>query len=129
VLVFWRLWWGLGWLWVGVVVYLTLTPSPPGMPLFPFADKVAHLLAFAGLMGWFAQLVPRGRWWRTGLALVALGVLIEFLQRWGGMRQFEVADMVADALGVAVGAGLARGPLGRFIRGWDRWLARRFADF
>ena len=34
---------------------------------------------------------------------VAMGIAIEFLQRMTGYRSFEVLDMVADAIGVALG--------------------------
>jgi len=116
-------------IWLLAVLFLTLTPAPPPDPLsLPFADKLAHALAFLWLMWWFAQLTGRGRWLRVALALVALGVSIEFLQRWGGVRHFEVADMLADALGVGVGWWLAAGPLGRMLWHWDRFLARRFSD-
>ncbi len=35
--------------------------------------------------------------------MVALGIALEYAQRATGYRSFEVADMVADALGVAIG--------------------------
>jgi VanZ family protein len=37
------------------------------------------------------------------LGFVAMGILIEFLQRMTGYRDFEVLDMVADAIGVLLG--------------------------
>jgi VanZ family protein len=41
------------------------------------------------------------------LGLVALGVALEFVQRWLGYRSFELADMAADAIGVLAAWGLA----------------------
>jgi VanZ family protein len=37
------------------------------------------------------------------VAFVALGIALEFAQRETGYRTFEIADMVADSVGVAVG--------------------------
>ena len=120
-----RLWWRLGWVWVACVLFLTLTPAPPPDPLsLPFADKLAHALAFGWLMWWFAQLTVRRRWVVVFLALVALGVGIEFMQRLGGVRHFEIADMVADVVGAALGAWLARGRAGRALWFLDRVLVR-----
>ena len=58
-------------------------------------------------MLWFAFLYRRTPT-RAGYALgfVAMGIAIEFIQPCTG-RDFEVADMLADALGVALGWGVA----------------------
>jgi hypothetical protein len=45
-----------------------------------------------------------------------LGIALEFVQRGLGYRSFEIADMVADAVGVAAGYGLARFVPLRFFR-------------
>ena len=37
------------------------------------------------------------------LGFIGMGILIEFLQRMTGYRDFEVLDMVADAIGVLLG--------------------------
>ena len=55
-------------------------------------------------MFWFCLVYRRPR---TRLAyaaaFIAMGIAIEFIQRWTGYRSFEVYDMVADALGVVLG--------------------------
>jgi len=60
-------------------------------------------------MFWFAFLYRRTP---TRLAyavgFVAMGVAIEFIQPYTG-RNFELADMAADAIGVALGWGAALG--------------------
>lgn len=54
-------------------------------------------------MFWFAQLYVRSPVRRAYAAgLIALGIALEFIQAHVG-RDFEVADMAADALGVALG--------------------------
>ena len=54
-------------------------------------------------MFWFAFLyrrTPTRLWYALGF--IAMGVAIEFIQPYTG-RDFEIADMLADALGVALG--------------------------
>ena len=94
----------LGWALVATVVYLSLTPSPPSIDVEQ-GDKLGHILAYGSLMFWFAQLYARTSV-RVGSAVgfVALGIALEFVQAHVG-RDFEVADMAADAIGVALGWG------------------------
>jgi VanZ family protein len=58
-------------------------------------------------MFWFAYLyrrTPTRALYAAGF--IAMGVAIEFIQPYTG-RHFELADMLADALGVALGWGVA----------------------
>jgi len=107
------LWLTVGWGLIALIVYLSLTASPPEVFEFAFADKLKHLFAYSVLMGWFTQLYPslkaRGVW---ALALFFLGVTVEFIQGWSGYRFFDVADMVANSFGVLLGWWLS-----------TRWLA------
>jgi hypothetical protein len=78
--------------------------QPQTIPL----DKIIHFSGYFILSVTFV-LALRPRWIVLSLVgLVAIGVAIEFLQRHTG-RQFDVTDMVADAIGVVAGgiAGLA----------------------
>ena len=97
------LWLAIGWLLVAAVIYLSLTPTPPEIAV-PQGDKVGHVLAYAVLMFWFVQIYERTRS-RVLFALgfVLLGIGLEFVQGLTETRQFEVADMIADAVGVALG--------------------------
>ena len=56
-----------------------------------------------------------------------MGVAIEFLQGMTGYRTFEVADMIANAIGAALGFGAGSDPLGRALDWTERLLARREA--
>jgi VanZ family protein len=38
---------------------------------------------------------------------IAMGIALEFVQGWLGYRSFEVADMAANTVGVALGLGIA----------------------
>lgn len=97
------LWLAIGWALILLVIYLSLIPAPPSIP-GEEGDKIGHVLAYATLMMWFLQLyagLPRRL--VLALAFVALGIALEFVQRDTGYRTFEIADMVADSVGVAVG--------------------------
>jgi VanZ family protein len=111
----WRTaWLALGWLWVIVVFFLCLMPHPPEPLKFAHADKLEHMLTFCWLMLWFSQAGFNRL--RLALLLVAMGVLIEVLQGMEGFRDFEYADMAADAVGVLTGWLLARTRLGRVLK-------------
>lgn len=96
-----------GWLYAAAIVFLSLMPSPP-QPGFAYGDKLGHFLAYALLMFWFAALHRR-----TGERLayagvwILLGVALEFAQGATDYRSLELADMAANALGVAAGAAAA----------------------
>jgi VanZ family protein len=97
------LWLWIGWALVLFVVYLSLTPEPISIPVEQ-GDKIGHLVAYAVLMLWYAQLYSsaNGRLMLAG-AFVALGIGLEFAQLFTDTRTFEIADMLADGVGVAIG--------------------------
>jgi VanZ family protein len=98
----------MGWAGVVVVIVTSLIPAPPRLIPIEQGDKLEHILAYAGLMFWFAQVYVelRTRWWVAGM-LIALGIGLEYLQGWTGWRDFSYADMAADAAGVVFGWSVA----------------------
>jgi glycopeptide antibiotics resistance protein len=86
-----------------VIVWLSLTPSPPKVD-FEASDKVGHVLAYAALMFWFSQIH-----FSTSLRLIhaaiflLMGVGLEVLQGMSGLRSYELLDMLANAAGVILG--------------------------
>jgi len=96
-----------GWLWAAAIVFLSLTPSPPDTGV-EHGDKLGHLLAYGLLMFWFCFLY-RYRYTRLayGIGWIALGIALEFAQGATGYRSFEVADMMANSLGVLLGWGIS----------------------
>ena len=119
---FHKIWLVLGWVWIVWVIYLSLIPEPPGMD-GPWWDKIGHTSAYTALMLWFAQLYrSRSKKLLIALGLVGLGIAIEFAQEQTGYRHFEVADMFADALGVAAGFLLAETPLRQGLRLIERMV-------
>ena len=89
----------------------------------PQGDKLLHVLAFAMLMGWWGNLYHRSRQ-RLGVAVACLvfGLLIECAQWPHDPEDASVWDLVADALGLALGALLLRTPLAGALARAERWL-------
>ena len=110
------LWAACGAAFVVLVIYLSVTPDPVRAPTVEHF-KTGHILAYAWCMLWFAQVWRRFRERLViGVALLALGVGLEYVQDmlpWH--RDFAVADMIDDAIGVAIGLALAYTPAGRIF--------------
>jgi VanZ family protein len=119
------LWLLVGWSLISLVVILSLMASPPVIIEFKFIDKLEHLLAYSVLMGWFGQLYSRFKlqiiW---VMFFVVLGVVLEYLQGWGGYRIFDYADMLANTLGVLLGWWLTRTLCAGWLLRIDRALFR-----
>ncbi len=94
--------------WCCLVGVLVMSLMPAGLPL-PDAgwDKSNHLLAFLALA--FTSLVAYPKRPAILLAsLLAYGGMIEVLQSFTPNRMAEWTDLLADALGLAVGWGVRR---------------------
>ncbi len=81
------------------------------MPDIPQADKVIHLLVYAGLamIPVAVDLRTRGSMLPPILGVLAVGIAVEFAQAgWVAGRDGSVADAVADAGGVAIGVLIGR---------------------
>jgi VanZ family protein len=108
-----------------MVIFLSLIPSPPDVLDFASSDKLEHLFAYSVLMGWSGQLYVSTRQqilWAVGFCL--MGVTLEFVQGWGGYRFFDVADMVANSLGVLLGWWLTRAVFAGFLLRLDQSISR-----
>ena len=108
-----RFWIGLWAFAVLVVIVACLIPPPP-MPSLPEnGDKLEHFAAYFLLASSAVQLFRRGRMLLlVGVALVAMGVCIEFAQ--GALtatRSADPFDALANTVGVVVGLATAFTPL------------------
>lgn len=101
---------------VGLVIYLSLTPHPPEPFSFSNADKLEHGIAYGSLALWFCQIYVSVRSRMIAIiALIGLGIGLEFVQGWTGYRFFDVWDMVANSIGVMLGFLLVLTPFGRLF--------------
>ena len=102
------LWLAIGYALVAAIVFLSLTPDLPSTGVEQ-GDKLGHLLAYGTLMFWFCQLyATRNSRLGHAVAFAAMGVALEFAQGMTDYRSFELLDMVANAIGVALGLGAAQ---------------------
>ena len=116
-------WLSLGVLLMCGIVTLSLIDLAPIDGNLP-QDKVMHILAYAFLMGWFAQIYQHhmARVFLV-IALVAMGVAVEYLQGMFTHRQFDVRDMGANASGVLLAWLLSYTWLGRVFIGFERLIS------
>ncbi len=97
---FHRLWFAIGIALILVLLYGSLAPAT-AMPPLGGSDKFWHTATYFVVMVYFAQIYStlRSRL-SIAAALIALGVLIEFIQPLVN-RQFDWFDALANAVGVA----------------------------
>jgi VanZ family protein len=121
---FFPLWRALGYGLILLVIYLSLTLFPLDIPI-ENGDKLGHWMAYTTLMVWFAWLYPN---LRTRLVYAAgflvFGIALEFAQSLTDYRTFELADMAADTVGVALGWIAALPPLPNLLVLTERRLSQ-----
>ncbi len=89
--------------WLGVVVTLVLSLLPPTLGNdTSHLDKIVHLLGYALLMFWWAQLLTHQRW-KLAFAVVLFGIAIELLQGLTPNRLPDLLDALANSGGVLLG--------------------------
>lgn len=110
--------WTISALWLGLILWLTLAPSPVGdvdVPLFPGIDKVVHGVLFGVLT--LAICYDTAKWrggikrlraftpWVAAAISGLTGIVIEILQLAMSLgRSFEDADIAADFGGAFLAA-------------------------
>jgi VanZ family protein len=118
------LWLALGYVYVALVVYLSLKSVPVKLNIdFQYGDKVGHALAYFFMMFWFSQIYhdkPR----RIVLAVVFIfiGISIEYLQSFEPNRTAELADVVANVFGLALGFWIALGHSKNLLMRFERFI-------
>jgi VanZ family protein len=116
------LWLVIGYGLVSFVIFQTLTTSPVSIDV-PMADKYMHTVGYFILMGWFVQIYQQKKtrlFW--GVFFISMGISLEFLQDWGGVRFFEVFDMVANGLGVVIAWILSVTQFSKILQQVDRFI-------
>jgi len=110
------------WLIVGLcmvifIIYSSLVGAPPSVDMgVEWQDKVLHTTGYFGLMGWFMQIYHQQKTrYVLAIIFIAMGISIEFLQDFGGVRYFEVSDMFANTLGVLLAWSLVLTPFPKLL--------------
>ena len=118
-----RLWlgiWCLGW---AICIALSLLPPVP-LDGPPDSDKIGHFLAYFILSAWAVSIFSTRRAQAlAALSLVALGLGIEWAQaNLTDTRKGDLADAVANSMGIALGFALGFTPLAHWLEKFDRKL-------
>lgn len=120
-----RLWIGIGVLMVMTVTVGSIVSLPAPIKSVMLQDKLLHTLAYACMMGWFAQIYKHDL---TRLVLVigliSLGIAIEFIQGTTGYREFDVLDMVANTSGVVLAWALAYTWVGNLLAWGEQYFCK-----
>lgn len=115
-------WWLLlGRLWLLATVVICLVPLPRSPFPVEGSDKLEHALGWLLITLWFAQLTgsPQALLARA-CGFVALGAAIELAQSLTTWRSADLADLVANMLGVILGVAIGLSPAGRILQRLDR---------
>jgi VanZ family protein len=96
----------LSWLYAGALVYASIVP-PSARPETPLPHYLEHLVAF-GILGILFSITYRSRPMIVALAGVAFAIALECAQLWVPGRHARWLDLVMDALGFCIGAGMGR---------------------
>ena len=113
-----KLWLAIGTILIVFIVVLGVIPVPEDkMPIFPYADKILHIIGYLLLMLWFTNIFSNLQI-RIKLAVgfVLLGSLIELVQYFLPYRSFEASDLVANSLGIAFGLLLGFSSLNQILQ-------------
>ncbi|QBM18897.1 hypothetical protein MARI_30400 [Marinobacter sp. JH2] len=97
-----RLWQAVLFLSLAAILYLATTNQSYPIPSSA-NDKINHLIAFAELTIVTRLAWPRIQFYWYAPALLGFGFILEAVQATLPYRDFSLADVLADALGIAVG--------------------------
>jgi len=122
-----RLWVCIGLAMIFSILALSLV-SIPSVEQFLWSDKLMHGIAYAGLMGWFAQIYRHdlARLFLV-LAFIIFGISIEYLQAMTPTRHFDVGDMIANSCGVVLAWALSYTIFGQILERIERFFPQKAA--
>jgi len=124
-----RLWLSIGVGMLAMVLLLSLITLPDEVNQFVWSDKLFHGIAYAGLMGWFAQLYKHDLTRIVLLiGLISFGVGIELLQGLTPSRVLDVSDMLANASGVLLAWALSYTFFGNILEGIEALVRPKAAN-
>ncbi len=118
-----RFWLLLGWVYVLLVLYGSLSRVPDIDIPFDNTDKLIHFVMYFILAGWFVQLYNRlsQRIVILGCTIL-LGLIIELLQGLTTYRSFDMLDALANSIGAISAFLLAGTSMALLLEHFDNWL-------
>lgn len=118
------LWLTIGWLGVGLLIYLSLTPLDHHVLTFAGGDVIEHIAAYGVVTAWFGQIYTsiKARQMIAVLLIVASPVLKLLQQAIGHFPYFEYGDVASSIAGVIAGLLVLKTPLGGALA----WMDSRF---
>lgn len=121
------LWLAIGAALVAAVIYASLAETLPDYLQIEGNLKLNHILAYAVLMLYFAQLPasPKMACLIAGVFGV-MGVILEYLQGMTVYRTFSYYDMFANCMGISAGFMLSKTPIVHLISYLDRKITAHF---
>ena len=103
------------WIFIGLcmvvfIVESSLVSDPLSIDMgFEWQDKILHVVGYFGVMAWFIQIFhQKMERYILAATFIIMGIGLEYLQDFGGVRNFEVNDMYADAFGVLLAWSLTK---------------------
>ena len=107
-----NIWLFIGWIQVGLVIYLSLIRIETDTPDFKGLDKLFHLMAYTSLMLWFGFCrLSKKTFLVIGIWLIIIGIALELIQGNIAYRSMSASDMLANSLGISLGWLLAKTPM------------------
>ena len=89
------------------------------------SDKLLHFMSYFVLTVWFSGLYSRvGHYLVITAIVIALGAVLDVAQGATATRNFDLLDVLANAVGALVGFALASLILGGWCGRIERWIAR-----
>ena len=117
-----KVWFALAYVLLLALAVLSLIPAHD----VGDSDKIAHFIAYGLLSAWFSLIVAQRRsLWIILFGLIGYGLLLEWLQSLTSYRSGDIADAIANSLGVITGLVFYFSPLRGVLRKVDRWLLTR----
>jgi VanZ family protein len=90
-----------------ISVYLSSQPTIEKMPSFLYADKLVHLVCFAGLAFWVAfgfNLKKYSQFWISSIFVSVYGIIDEIHQSFTPGRSVSFFDWCCDSIGAVLGS-------------------------
>ncbi|MFT6068453.1 MAG: VanZ family protein [Bacteriovoracaceae bacterium] len=101
------MWWFFGYLGLAIILTGSLIPGDEGPPPIPHFDKVIHFTGYLIATFYFQQLTKNKKQYLIFILILAFSGIIELLQGLFPYRQSSLLDLLANALGGAMGTYLS----------------------